>query len=122
MEIDFTGSDGKTYTAVIGITVRGPVDISLSVTPASKHVGDDFTLTATVTPTDAEGSVIFYNYGARADWLTETTVVDGTATFTGRAPYDVAGDNYRFTAKFMSASPRFSDSLTSDPVNCMVVP
>ena len=78
--------------------------------------GTQSTLTATLTPSDAAGSVQFkrdgINFGA------QVTVVDGAATFTGAVPQG----NAQLTAVFTPSDTNLFTPSTSAPVSYLVVP
>ena len=106
----FTGSTSAPATLVVNAAAT-VTTTTLAVTPASPQVhGTPLTLTATVTPADAAGSVQF---------LDGTTVLGTTAVTVGAASLDtssLATGSHSLTAKFVPTSTAAFTASTSAAV------
>jgi hypothetical protein len=105
----------------VTITITGP---SLTSTPTTltplttqPTAGDNFTLTATVVPSGAPGTVTFYNATTNpATVLGSGSLSGGTATL--QTSFSTAG-TYSITATY-SGSITYSTSTTATPLSITV--
>ncbi len=111
----FTPSDTSSYTgstsAALAYTVNAPISTSttLVASPSSPStVGDPVTLTATVTPSSAAGTVQFFN-GASAIG-SPVTVSSGTAS---TSTSSLTAGSHSLTAKFTPSSGAFVTSTSA---------
>ncbi len=104
-----------TYTMVVGdLPEPGVTTTALSASATTLVSADPLTLTASVTPADAEGFVEFRN-GATV--LGHEPVANGAATFTTTAP---AVGTHSLTAVYVPAVANLAATSTSDPVSVTV--
>ncbi|WP_051919599.1 beta strand repeat-containing protein [Prescottella defluvii] len=112
---EFTGAAGFTASTASAqsITVTDPdVTTSLSVTvPASAETGAEVTLSATVTPSDAQGSVQFKDNGTNIG--SPVTVAGGTATM----PYSFStAGSHSVTADFIAGAGFVNSSASAQSI------
>jgi Bacterial Ig-like domain (group 3) len=115
---DFAGSiwfvNNSTYQSTDPNAPKQPTTTTLVTNPVGPvNVGTQVTLTATVAPTAATGSVEFFD-GATS--LGTATVANGTASVQTNS---LAKGTHSLTAKFTSTSAGY-DNSTSDPVSFTV--
>lgn len=105
---------GLTYTQASQATATTTVLSALPADPVA--AGTTTELTATVTPSDASGSVQFKRDGINFGGA--VPVVDGVATFSAALPQG----NPQVTATFVPSDANAFSTSTSDPVSYLVVP
>ncbi len=93
---------------IVGLFVTGdtPSSVALQVSPTNPVLGDAVTLTASVSPAAATGSVNFYN---GTTWIGSSTLSAGTASFFFPQFFMVAGPQ-NFTAVYSGDATYLSSS------------
>lgn len=108
---------GSTSASAVITVVRGPVTVTSASLVAGQLgaalPGQPLTVTATVTPRDALGSVTISDRGRPVALV---TVAGGLATWTATA----AAGSHDYTATFTPSDPRFWTPATSRPASVLV--
>jgi putative ABC transporter-associated repeat protein len=108
-----------TYTWFVGGTAASdvpaePTSATLAVSPPSAEVGQEVTLTGTVTPADAPGWIEFHDGDGV---LGHAAVSGGEAVFTTTG---LAGGSHQLTARFVPGNATDHQASTSPPVTYQV--
>ncbi len=90
---------------IVGLDLVIPTTTELAIEPSTQQYSDTVTLTATISPSDATGSVEFKKSVNGGPWTTvpggaSVSVSGGEATLAGVVIPDAAGTDVRFKAKF----------------------